>query len=314
MNSEKGSASSSSSSSSPSSSKRNIKMNDSSKKSLHGGKSTSSLLRNISSPVASRKLPQAIIIGVKKGGTRAFLEFLRFHPDVRAPGPEPHFFDKNYTKGLEYYRQLMPATLDGQLTIEKTPSYFVTRDVPAKIYDMSKSVKLIVVVRDPVNRAISDYTQSSSKRRGMKSFEELAFLNNVTGLLDTSWPAIKIGVYAKHLQRWLQFFPLNQFHFVDGENLIRNPGDEMIKVQDFLGLRRVISEKDFVFNSSKGFPCLKRPLHPQSPLKCLGKTKGRQHPHVDEYTLDRLRDFFRPFNNKFFNMIGQHFDWPSSRS
>ena len=55
------------------------------------------------------------------------------------------------------------------------------------------------------------------------------------GLIDTSWPAIKIGVYAKHLQRWLQFFPLSQFHFVDGENLIRNPGEEMIKVQDFLG-------------------------------------------------------------------------------
>ena len=49
-------------------------------------------------------------------------------------------------------RQLMPATLDGQLTIEKTPSYFVTRDVPEKVYDMSPTVKLIVVVKDPVNR------------------------------------------------------------------------------------------------------------------------------------------------------------------
>ena len=79
------------------------------------------------------------------------------------------------------------------------------------------------------------------------------------------------------------------------------------------GLRRVISEKDFEFNASKGFPCLKRPHHPQT-LKCLGKTKGRRHPHVDEYTLERLRDFFRPFNNKFFKMIGQYFDWPSSKS
>ena len=48
----------------------------------------------------------------------------------------------------------MPATLDGQLTVEKTPSYFVTREVPAKIHKMSKSVKLIVVVRDPVNRSV----------------------------------------------------------------------------------------------------------------------------------------------------------------
>ena len=52
----------------------------------------------------SRKLPNGLIIGVKKGGTRALLEFLRVHPDIRAPGPEPHFFDRNYEKGLEWYR------------------------------------------------------------------------------------------------------------------------------------------------------------------------------------------------------------------
>lgn len=53
---------------------------------------------------ASRNLPQAIIIGVKKAGTRALLEFIRLHPDVRAPGPETHFFDRNYHKGLDWYR------------------------------------------------------------------------------------------------------------------------------------------------------------------------------------------------------------------
>ncbi|KJH47621.1 hypothetical protein DICVIV_06280 [Dictyocaulus viviparus] len=45
-----------------------------------------------------------IIIGVKKAGTRALLEFLRLNPNIRAPGPEVHFFDKNYHKGLEWYR------------------------------------------------------------------------------------------------------------------------------------------------------------------------------------------------------------------
>ncbi|RMB92178.1 hypothetical protein DUI87_31289 [Hirundo rustica rustica] len=51
----------------------------------------------------SKRLPQAIIIGVKKGGTRALLEFLRVHPDVRAVGAEPHFFDRNYERGLAWY-------------------------------------------------------------------------------------------------------------------------------------------------------------------------------------------------------------------
>ena len=53
---------------------------------------------------SEQRLPQAIIIGVKKGGTRALLEFLKAHPDVRAPNPEIHFFDRHYDRGLEWYR------------------------------------------------------------------------------------------------------------------------------------------------------------------------------------------------------------------
>ena len=55
-------------------------------------------------PEAVRRLPQAIIIGVKKGGTRAVLEFLKEHPDVRAPSQEVHFFDRRYDLGLDWYR------------------------------------------------------------------------------------------------------------------------------------------------------------------------------------------------------------------
>lgn len=58
----------------------------------------------VSNTFGTKRLPQAIIIGVKKGGTRALLEFLRIHPDVRAFGAEPHFFDRFYDKGLEWYR------------------------------------------------------------------------------------------------------------------------------------------------------------------------------------------------------------------
>ena len=61
--------------------------------------------------VGVRRLPQAIIIGVKKGGTRALLEFLRMHPDVRAPGPEVHFFDRHYDRQLDWYRSVQPALM-----------------------------------------------------------------------------------------------------------------------------------------------------------------------------------------------------------
>lgn len=60
----------------------------------------------VSNTFGAKRFPQAIIIGVKKGGTRALLEFLRIHPDVRAVGAEPHFFDRFYDKGLEWYRYI----------------------------------------------------------------------------------------------------------------------------------------------------------------------------------------------------------------
>ncbi|NXP38847.1 HS3S4 sulfotransferase, partial [Leiothrix lutea] len=118
-----------------------------------------------------KRLPQALIIGVKKGGTRALLEAIRAHPDVRAVGTEPHFFDRNYEKGLEWYRNVMPKTLEGQITMEKTPSYFVTNEAPRRIHNMAKDTKLIVVVRNPVTRAISDYTQTLSKKPEIPTFE-----------------------------------------------------------------------------------------------------------------------------------------------
>uniref|UniRef100_A0A673I3P8 Sulfotransferase n=1 Tax=Sinocyclocheilus rhinocerous TaxID=307959 RepID=A0A673I3P8_9TELE len=256
----------------------------------------------------SKKLPQAIIIGVKKGGTRALLEFLRVHPDIRAVGAEPHFFDRNYDNGLDWYRDLMPKTLEDQITMEKTPSYFVTREAPARIYAMSRDTKLIVVVRDPVTRAISDYTQTLSKKPDIPTFESLTFKNRTTGLIDTSWSAIQIGIYAKHLDNWLQFFPMSQILFVSGERLISDPAGELGRVQDFLGLKRIITDKHFYFNQTKGFPCLKKAEGSSKP-HCLGKTKGRTHPNIDPEVVQRLRDFYRPFNMKFYQMTGRTFGW-----
>ncbi|XP_019505353.1 PREDICTED: heparan sulfate glucosamine 3-O-sulfotransferase 4, partial [Hipposideros armiger] len=255
-----------------------------------------------------KRLPQALIIGVKKGGTRALLEAIRAHPDVRAVGVEPHFFDRNYDKGLDWYRNVMPKTVDGQITMEKTPSYFVTNEAPQRIHSMSRDTKLIVVVRDPVTRAISDYTQTLSKKPDIPTFEVLAFKNRTLGLIDASWSAIRIGIYALHLQSWLRYFRLAQIHLVSGERLIVDPAGEMAKVQDFLGLTRVVTEKHFYFNKTKGFPCLKKPEDSSAP-RCLGKSKGRTHPLIDPEVILRLRKFYKPFNMMFYQMTGQDFQW-----
>uniref|UniRef100_H3AKM4 Sulfotransferase n=1 Tax=Latimeria chalumnae TaxID=7897 RepID=H3AKM4_LATCH len=205
-------------------------------------------------------------------------------------------------------RNLMPKTLDGQITMEKTPSYFVTNEAPKRIHSMARDTKLIVVVRNPITRAISDYTQTLSKKPEIPSFEVLAFKNRTLGLIDASWSAIRIGIYALHLENWLQYFPLSQILFVSGERLISDPAGEMAKVQDFLGLKRIVTDKHFYFNETKGFPCLKKPEDSGAP-RCLGKSKGRTHPKIDPDVIHRLKKFYKPFNMMFYQMIGQNFQW-----
>lgn len=161
------------------------------------------------------------------------------------------------------------------VTMEKTPSYFVTPDVASRVHNMSRDVRLIVVVRDPVIRAISDYAQVASKRLNFSSFESLALVRrtghratakgNSTAkgvssdlVVASSWSPIRIGLYAKHLLPWLKYFPRKQIHFVNGERLVDRPADEVRRVEEFLGLRPFVDEQHFYFNATKGFPCLQR--------------------------------------------------------
>uniref|UniRef100_A0A1I7X8Q3 Sulfotransfer_1 domain-containing protein n=1 Tax=Heterorhabditis bacteriophora TaxID=37862 RepID=A0A1I7X8Q3_HETBA len=101
----------------------------------------------------------------------------------------------------------MPETDQTQITIEKSPAYFHSKNATERIKALNPNMKIIIVVRDPVTRAIS------------------------------GWGAIKIGVYHRHLKRWLDYFPMDQIHIVDGERLITHPALEVSRTEYFLGLQ-----------------------------------------------------------------------------
>lgn len=263
-----------------------------------------------------KRLPNAIIIGVKKGGTRALLEILKIHPSIRACNTEVHFFDRdsNYQRGLSWYKEKMPASYPQEITMEKSPAYFVTNKVPERVYNMSKTAKLLVVVRDPTRRAISDYTQSLEKKPDNYPFETFAVKDLKKGLVNVKWMKLKIGIYAKHLEHWLEFFPLKQIHFVSGEELIQNPAKEIKRVEKFLNLKHFITEANFYYNKTKGFYCLigkrKDQYNNISKPRCMGKTKGRTHPDINESAMHLLHRYFRPHNLRFYEMVNRDFGWP----
>jgi len=209
----------------------------------------------------------------------------------------------------------MPATLPDQLTIEKTPSYFVTGGVAQRVHNMSRDhttsrdVRLLVVVRDPVTRALSDYVQSASKRLDIASFESMAFTaaaGRNWSTVDAAWGPIRLGLYARYVAPWLDRFTSDRLLFVRGERLVTDPAGEMTTVQSFLGLRPFITSRNFYFNATKGFPCLRSS---SGTSHCLGSSKGRRHPPVDELALQRLRQFYRPHNALFYEMTGIDFGW-----
>ncbi|KAI1241008.1 hypothetical protein IHE44_0009464 [Lamprotornis superbus] len=196
-----------------------------------------------------QQLPKAIIIGVRKGGTRALLEMLNLHPAVVKASQEIHFFDndENYAKGIEWYRKKMPFSYPHQITIEKSPAYFITEEVPERIYKMNSSIKLLIIVREPTTRAISDYTQvlegKERKNKTYYKFEKLAIDPN-TCEVNTKYKAVRTSIYTKHLERWLKYFPIEQFHIVDGDRLITEPLPELQLVEKFLNLPPRINHKD----------------------------------------------------------------------
>lgn len=258
-----------------------------------------------------RKLPSCIIIGVRKGGTRALLEMLSLHPVVRMAAQEVHFFDNatNYARGYPWYLSQMPPLTGGQLAMEKSPSYLVTPGVAQRIHTMDPKVRLLLIVREPVTRLISDFTQISHNRRekglASRTFDETMIRED--GTVDTDYYGVDTGLYARHLDRWYEHFPRKQIHVVNGDRLIKTPWREIAAVEKFLGLQAQVTQENFYFNATKGFHCL-RPG--RGPERCLAKSKGRPHVNVTRETIATLRAFYRPHNLKFYDLVGRDFGWP----
>uniref|UniRef100_A0A1A8SJN4 Sulfotransferase n=2 Tax=Nothobranchius TaxID=28779 RepID=A0A1A8SJN4_9TELE len=282
---------------------------------LRSGSSTSPLYSPPSSSSSSssynasqQRLPGAIIIGVRKGGTRALLEMLNLHPDVEVAKAEVHFFnvEEHFRRGLDWYRAQMPLTLPAQLTVEKTPGYFAAPQVPARIWDMNPAVRLLLIVRDPAERLVSDYTQVLHNRlTQLKSYQPLEELLLHNGHINRGYKALQRSLYHQHLARWLQVFTRDQIHVVDGDALIRDPFPELRKAERFLDLPPRINPNNFYFNTTKGFYCLLSAGHD----KCLDESKGRPHAPLSSLALKKLCRFFRKPNKLFFEMVGRSFSW-----
>ena len=245
------------------------------------------LCADLSEAPKHQALPGAVIFGTKKGGTRALLEFLNMHSQIKRAKNEVHYYDKNFSRGLDWYIRQLPNITEGQMALEKTPGYFHTLGVARRMRTVKNDTKLIMIVRDPVARLVSDYNQfrSNNLARGRSEYPALESIAlTQAGAVDPGYPPVVRSMYHIHMASWLRMFPRSQIHVVDGDQFIQEPWTKLSLLEIFLGLRQELTESNFYFNKSKGFFCGRQEFRRTGSEwscvshKCLSSSKGRPKP------------------------------------
>lgn len=195
----------------------------------------------------SRIIPNFLIIGAARSGTSMLHDLLKQHPDVYLPfqkQPEPHFFLKRdeYSKGEDYYLRKYFGEVGDEIAIgETSSSYLYGEKVPQRIKAFNPSMKLLVLLREPVNRAYSNYWHS--KKNG---FEDLDFRTaietaserslSLTGKLKEIDPYayLQRSLYGIQLDNYLKYFPVEQMHIELFEDFIEKPQKVLKEIYAFL--------------------------------------------------------------------------------
>ncbi|MBR8828136.1 MAG: sulfotransferase domain-containing protein [Gomphosphaeria aponina SAG 52.96 = DSM 107014] len=199
------------------------------------------------------RLPDFLIIGAAKSGTTSLYVYLDKHPQVyMSPVKEPQFFavDKKYEQGIEWYASLFQAAHPHQLCGEASTDYAKYPqypETPARIAQTIPQVKMIYIMRHPVERSYAYYVHLRRHGKFEDTFEEEIANSNVC--LDGS-------NYIMQIEHYLKFFPKESFLFLLMEDLIEKPAEVLNQIYDFLGIEQRIDltqNEEIKANSFKTF-------------------------------------------------------------
>ena len=254
-----------------------------------------------------RKIPDILIIGFEKCGTVTLKKFLGIHPKIFITQSRINnrFFNPDNKKTFADFTKDMPCTPTGKLRLEK----IATPGLPKLVYELNPDVKLIVIVKEPVERALSHFVHLKLNDKLQDS--SVRFENVVRNYLEhylekeTFSPLFRFSLYANRIQPWIEIFGRERIQILDGDYFVKDPVTELKKAEIFLGLNTSITREDFYYSEEKGFYCIKS----LGDRGCMGRRKGRPHPAMPNGTRKMLQRFFKPKNEKFFSLIGRRFQW-----
>ena len=248
-----------------------------------------------------RVLPNLIVIGVVRSGTTSLYHYLSQHPSiVKSAYDELGYFDSNYKLGLNWYKSFFPSIFEKNkiikksgkfLTYDVTPFYIYNEKSSQRIHQILPNSKLIVILRNPVDRSYSNYFLGNQE----KKFEEIIAderenldkinKNNVDEYYDfVHTSMLARGFYAEQLEKWYKLFPKDQILIIKSEEFAIQTNKIMNEIFHFLELE---------------------------PFDIPDKSKKNKNHYeiMKKETRDELVEFFRPYNKKLYSLIGKNFDW-----
>ncbi|MDM8530381.1 sulfotransferase domain-containing protein [Anaerolineales bacterium HSG25] len=258
-----------------------------------------------------RLLPDFIIIGGQRCGTTTLYKYLIQHPYIMpASGKELHFFDLNFEKGQTWYQTHFPTRAYKQLlmktgrqpliTGESSPYYLFHPHVPSRVATMRPSAKLIVLLRNPIDRAYSHYFhevrwgfETASTFEQAISLEPERLAGEADRLLENEHyysfshhhhTYLERGIYVDQLEYWSRFFPKEQLLILSSENFYTNTPTVFKQILQFLEL----------------------PIWEPPRYKNFNQANN---PNIDPEIRTRLQTYFQPHNDRLYDYLGRNFDW-----
>ena len=251
---------------------------------------------------SARPLPDFLIIGAQKAGTTALYAYLRRHPAITGPSwKEVSYFDRHYGRGEAWYRGNFPNRVRarGKLVGEASPSYIFHPLGPERVKALVPEARLVALVRNPVDRALSHYHHEVALGREPLRFEDAldAEEDRLRGeeerlaadpsYFSRAWwsHAYKSrGRYAEQLERWLAVFPRDRLLILPSEDLGGEPERTHARVLDFLG---VVPHR----------------------LDAYPRVYERQYEAMSPETRERLAAEFEAPNRRLYELLGRDLGW-----
>jgi hypothetical protein len=243
---------------------------------------------------ARRTLPDFIILGTQRGGTTSLYDWLTGYPSVTAATQkEVHYFDLHYAKGENWYRTHFPLPRRGQVTGEASPYLLFHPLAPGRVAaDLPPTTRFIVVLRDPVQRAVSHYWHerrlkaetesldvalSLEEERLAGEFARVAAGERSFAHFHFSYAAR--GRYAEQLERWFGHVDRARVLVVESERMFGDEPGVLMPVMEWLGLA----------DPPRPFPAL---------------NEAQRSDRADTDAVQRLERYFEPHNEELFELLG----------